>query len=271
MDVSNSSVVEKWIASLPTNERHPDSYPVSIRIRGGNASSLTTIGIVAIEGRKYTGESDFAPVVCHYEDLTDNIMTVLDENGFETGEIIKARLHATNHKGKQIRTKSLQSQRQKIANTSSEGQAITALTSGLLQMASELRKCVGTLSETLAQREALNTELIDDALSARAENIDSMSQLLAMELIAEQGVEEAPDDGMKKEALGMFEKVFGMMQGGPIKPPTSDQVKSWTSNKEWLHEVMKDPHIQADILNAFVDAEEADKSEPAHEDHPETD
>lgn len=247
----------EWLEKLPESVSH-------VRVRIGD-TSLTTVGCIGIEGRGYKDDdSDFAATWCDIDALSQVIGDMLSDGDF--GHLHrKARLHAHSKNGKQVRTKSLTAERsERASQMSSEAASIQMLTQGLLSMAAEMRRSLHVLSDSLAWSEQSRKDAEEYGLAARAEALDAEAYSKALEMITDEHVE--PDDPLKQQAAAVLGQVANMFTGGGMQPggPTSDQVKEWVSNPEWLNSMMSEPDIQEAILNAYMQQTTQAETETEH-------
>ena len=238
----------EWIEKLPESVSH-------IRIRIGD-TSLTTTGVIGIEGRQYKDDdSDFAAFFVDVDSLTQVVGDMLSDGDF--GHIYrKARLHAHSKNGKQVRTKSLTAEKtERASQMSSEAASIQMLTQGILSMAAEMRRSLHVLSDSLSWSEQQRRESEEHALSARVDALDAESYSRALEMLTDGEAEEY--DPLKEQAANVLGQVATMFTGAPQHTaPTPDQVKEWMSNKEYFDNLMSEPGIQEAFLNAYVQQSE---------------
>ena len=258
--MSTISQIQPWIEKLPQSS-------VMIRIRVGD-TSLQTVATIAIEGRGYRDtDSDFAAIWHTLEDLPDVITSSLEDNGY--GDLYKkGRLHAYDVKGKSNSSRAITATHGRIATLSGADRAIEKLTEGLLAATAENRKVIAILAETLTHREERMTEAIDAAMESRADALDADAYSMALEML-----NESPEEGtdpLKTQAATVLGQVANMITGqSPNRTPSKEEIRSWMSNPEFIREMMQDPDIQADFMEAFMHGFPED--DPKREDEPETD
>jgi hypothetical protein len=143
------------------------------------------------------------------------------------------------------------------------------MTDGILQMAGEMRRSLAVLSDTLTHREGLLTEAINTSLSSRVDALDADAHSKMMEWMMENN-EETENDEFKSQASTVLQSVVGMLTGakGPMKP-TAEQVRQWVHTPEF-REMVRDPDLQAEFLQAFMDMDEPEGQETDQptEEHP---
>ena len=246
MKHEQKNTIGNWVESLPATV-------AMVRVRLGHGSSLQTVQTLAINGREYVDtQSDFAPL---YVDgglpLIDAIAEALVENGYGGTEGKKARLHAHTKSGKQVKTKSLTSDGG--APTTSKDVAMLRLVDGLMESNAEIRRVITVLSDTLSHSHERLRESQDDAITSRAEALNSQFDAMALELMVEETGEDDGTGALKESAAMVLNNVMTMFTGGesPSNGPSKDDVMEWVQNEEFVDSVMTDPEIQAAFLSAY--------------------
>ena len=251
------NTITQWVDSLPASA-------ALLRVRVGEGTKLHTVGTVAIEGRHYSGDdSEHEPQWCDISVAADAVSDILDENGFGEDHR-KARIHAHTKSGKQCKTKSLTATTGRAVTASSSDRALERMTDGLLQMAGEMRRSLAVLSDTLTHREGLLTDAINSTLSARVDALDADAHSKMMEWMMESN-EENESDEFKSQASNVLQSVMGMLTGnqGPMAP-TADEVRQWV-HTQGFRDMIKDPDLQADFLQAFMDMDQGEPEEGPEE------
>ena len=254
-----TSTITQWVESLPATV-------ALLRVRVGEGTKLHTVGTVAIETRGYTGDdSEHEPQFVDISGAADAVSDILEENGFGEDHR-KARIHAHTKSGKQVKTKSLTATTGRAVTTSSSDRALEKMTDGILAMAGEMRRSLAVLSDTLTHREGLLTESINASLTSRVDALDADAHSKMMEWMME-SAEPDQNDELKSHASEMIGTVLEMIGGGKKAPvtPTADQVREWVKQPSF-RDMCKDPDLQAELLQAFMDIPEPEESAP--EDHP---
>lgn len=249
-----TNTLTQWVESLPNNV-------ALLRVRVGDGTKLHTVGTVAIEGRGYKGDdSEHEPQWVDIMSAADTVSDILQENGFGEDHR-KARIHGHTVTGKQSKTKSLTATTGRAATASSSDRALEKMTDGLLQMAGEMRRSLAVLSDTLTHREGLLTDAINSTLSARVDALDADAHSKMMEWMMDSQTEDEGDQ-LKSQASKMLESVVGMMTGAQAnKSPSADQVREWIKRPDFK-EMMRDPDLQADFIQAFMDMDEPEEEGP---------
>jgi len=247
------NTITQWVDSLPATA-------ALLRVRVGEGTKLHTVGTVAIEGRHYSGDdSEHEPQWCDISTAADAVSDILDENGFGEDHR-KARIHAHTKSGKQCKTKSLTATTGRAVTASSSDRALEKMTDGILQMAGEMRRSLAVLSDTLTHREGLLTEAINTSLSSRVDALDADAHSKMMEWMMENN-EENENDELKSQASSVLHSVVGMLTGAKAPmSPTADQVREWVK-QPGFREMCKDPDLQAELLQAFMDMDEPEEPE----------
>ena len=256
------NTLTQWVDTLP-------STAALLRVRVGEGTKLHTVGTVAIETRGYSGDdSEHEPHWCDITGAADAVSDILEENGYGDDHR-KARIHAHTKNGKQCKTKSLTATTGRAVTASSSDRALEKMTDGILQMAGEMRRSLAVLSDTLTHREGLLTEAINTSLSSRVDALDADAHSKMMEWMMENN-EETENDEFKSQASTVLQSVVGMLTGakGPMKP-TAEQVRQWVHTPEF-REMVRDPELQAEFIQAFMDMDEPDGQETDQptEEHP---
>lgn len=247
------NTLTQWVDTLP-------STVALLRVRVGEATKLHTVGTVAIETRGYTGDdSEHEPQWVDITGAADAVADILEENGFGDDHR-KARIHAHTKTGKQCKTKSLTATTGRAVTASSSDRALEKMTEGILQMAGEMRRSLAVLSDTLTHREGLLKEAIDSSLTARVDALDADAHSKMMEWMMESTDDEQGDE-LKSQASTVLQSVVGMLTGkmGPMTP-TADQVRQWV-HTPGFREMVKDPDLQAEFIQAFMDMDNVDDGE----------
>ena len=256
------NTLTQWVDTLP-------STAALLRVRVGEGTKLHTVGTVAIETRGYTGDdSEHEPQFVDISGAADAVSDILEENGYGDDHR-KARIHAHTKTGKQCKTKSLTATTGRAVTASSSDRALEKMTDGILQMAGEMRRSLAVLSDTLQHRENLLTDAINSSLSSRVDALDADAHSKMMEWMMDSSTDTA-DDEFKNQASTVLQSVVGMLTGakGPMKP-TAEQVRQWVHTPEF-REMVRDPELQAEFIQAFMDMDEPDGQETDQptEEHP---
>tara|TARA_B100001123_G_scaffold448847_1_gene611657 strand:- start:175 stop:966 length:792 start_codon:yes stop_codon:yes gene_type:complete len=240
-------ILNQWINNLPKTT-------AMIRVRlGGETSRLSTVGTIAIIGRGYNGsDSEFEPIECELEDVVDQLVDLMSDNGWETDHKC-ARIHACSKAGKQIRSKSLTASKGRAQEISGAERALEKMTDGIISLSMEMRRSLGVLSDALAHREQVTADSIDQAIQSRWGELESDSYATLLEQI--QRMEDVSsnnqDDTVKEQAGLALTKVLSMF--GSPQPNPHELIREWIKNPEFVRDVMSDPDIQEQILRAYRD------------------
>jgi len=202
--MSRKRTIKQWIEGLPAEA-------VAVRIRLGNGRNSPTISICALEGSGFREDDDNGVIYCKDAERAE----IIEELALDAGwghEEPTLRLHAVSSRGKPIASWQLtkRGSTERAASGGGADYSISALTDGLLSMASQLTKTIDILTESLAHSESSRASMFEAMLEAREDQLTSETHAL----LAAMDGEPEPPDPLKMQAVQAFQSVAQTLAGG---------------------------------------------------------
>ena len=150
-----------------------------------------------------------------YIPTEQEILDAMEEYGYGI-DYGYARLIWNDDKGRQVKTYSLSTE---LQNDDTSG-TIQVLVNGLLEMAAEQRRFLGTLNATLQQRENTLTSVLETLMESREELMVERSTALALDIALQDAEKEGDMDykGRALETLSQLGEAFIASKTATITP-----------------------------------------------------
>jgi hypothetical protein len=259
--VRKQTTISQWIAALPEDTG-------AIRVRVGSGRSLPVCAVFRLEGAKVS-KGDHDPIECDdLDDLANQAELAAQDAGWPI-EYTTARIHAYTMEGLEKRSKLFRHQPapEAAAGMSPEWGIIGRLVDGNLAMMAEARKSIDILTETLAHRETLTAEALENALQSRQDAQDAEMQAYAQSLVVDERLafeEDDPTPGIGHEILGQVAQVLMAQAGGGLADVES--LKDLVNNRpDILDDLVNDDDLVGQVLGAYQARMNREAEAPADE------
>ena len=176
------------------------------------------------------------------------IMDALNNYGYGI-DYKYARLVWQDEKGKQIKTYNLNCQLKEDEDNSN---TIKILVDGLLEMAAEQRRFLGTLNATLQQRENTLTSVLETLMESREEVLEERTNALALDLALQDAEKEDAMDykGRALETLSQLGEAFINKQAASVSP---DMLKTaMASNPDIVDSMLEDEEFVSMVTEKLL-------------------
>lgn len=175
------------------------------------------------------------------------ILDALEEYGYGV-DYGYARLIWNDEKGRQVKTYSLSTE---LENDDTNG-TIQILVNGLLEMAAEQRRFLGTLNATLQQRENTLTSVLDTLMMSREEVLEERMNAVALDLALQDAEKESEMDwkGRTLDTVAGLGMQYMATQAGTITPEILKYAMS--TNPDIVDDMLQDEEIVSTISQKIV-------------------
>jgi len=183
-----------------------------------------------------------------YIPAEQEIIDALDEYGYGV-DYGYARLVWQDDKGRQVKTYSLSTE---LESDDTNG-TIQVLVNGLLEMAAEQRRFLGTLNATLQQRENTLTSVLDTLMMSREEVLEERLTAAALDLALQDAEKESDMDwkGRTMDTIAGLGMQYFATQAGTITPEILKHAMA--SNPDIVNDMLDDEDIVSVISQKIVE------------------
>ena len=253
------TTIAQWITALPEDTG-------AIRVRVGSGRSLPVCAVFRLAGAKVS-KGDHDPIECDdLDDLANQAELAAQDAGWPI-EYTTARIHAYTLEGLEKRSKLFRHQPapEVAGGISPEWGIIGRLVDGNLAMMAEARKSIDILTETLAHRETLTAEALEQALQSRQDAQDAEMQAYAQSLVVDERLAFEENDqapGIGHEILGQVAQVLMAQAEGAL--PNAESLKDLVNARpDILDDLVNDDDLVGQVLGAYQARMNRENSPPA--------
>ena len=233
-------------------ERLPDTAAV-IKLKTGSSTKHVLEAVYVFDGMApKLKKSEFVPELID-RNAAESIILEEAENLGWGEDFTHVRLHAYDEDMQHLKSLSMPRKLEAAAPIGSD-QSISALTQGMLQMSAEIRRTLSVVTESLAHRESMHSEIIESLLEAKRDQAEAEARHMHLEnYLDDEGIRDS-DDFRKTavEQLGsILETVIAAKSSNGI--PTIVQLKNWLSgNPDMLDAMFDDQDLMDTVMSAYM-------------------
>jgi hypothetical protein len=240
-------------------ERLPEESAV-FKLLIGDSRKQETQAIFVIEPHQPKMRSgDIAPELIAWDDAQEALLNEAENLGWGTDHThIRINVKAAD----MTHLKSLTLSRRcedfdPYLSSSDQSQSIMHLTNGLLAMTREVKQTLAIVTDSLAHREAVMGEMMQEMLEAKRDVAEAEGNAMALD-IAMQAEDINNKNEFSQEALQQLGEIAKVIMGGQQKKDITVEeatsiIKDWMTNKpEIIQGVVNNPEIQGELVSAFM-------------------